>query len=385
MSREVLGASGPDADTPAPSSAPAPWRRAAAQITDLDEPPARATAAPTGADEASDTLLVDLDEPPPDGDTRTATPAVARPTESAPPDPDAQQQQPAHQAARQPPHQPPPQQLPWWRRPWAVVAAAAIGALLATLVTASVLERRHAEDRLAATRLMADLQLRDFGQQMHTDGTADVDLVVYNAGQDSVAVTGVDLPGATDGWRVQLRRDTNVPAGRTVRIPAEVRLDCRQAPPRQLELQVRTADGRSRDVQPASAMAAIDNGLGLEIFGWLCTTDAGGVEIWSTRALDDGTLALTMRNPTDEQITVAFSGPTGTQILSDPPSPITLQARTGIAVHLTIQVDRCTAAAQRATAGDDLRMTVDEQQQSLPTDPAVLAGWLARTVALTCN
>jgi hypothetical protein len=347
MSREVLDEAGPGVERPAPApSQPMP----SAWVLDLDAP--------------------------------------AAPPSSPAPAPDAEPQRGSSRLreALDPRREGP---VGWWRSPWAVVAAAATGALVATVLTGGVMNRQQEAARLAAVRLVADLEPPQSTYNRDRDqGLIDLDLIVYNAGQDGVEVLDATFPGTT-GTTIGVREDTAVPAGDTVRVPAQLRLDCSRPLPRSLELRVRTQDDRTRSVRPSSLVAAMYSGDALDSISWMCSP--GGrltqIDIWSTTARDDGSLSMQLRNPSDKPVQIEFTGPAGTTILTDPPSPITVDARDSAFLALTVRVDRCTAAAQRAAAADDVLMHVDgDVWGNLWADsPSVLAGWFARSVALECR
>ncbi len=263
------------------------------------------------------------------------------------------------------------------RRHAGLLTAFAVGAAVAGLITGSILGKRQAEQRMAAVRLFAGMDMQPRGGQ---DGRLSIQ--VLNVGQDPVTLEEVLFTGGQGIWGMTLEQTPEVLPGRSVTVPARVRLDCASAPPQGLDLRVRTEDGRLRTVPALRG----PYGANADIVQVLCQTNPEGIEIWSTRARDDGTLTLQMRNPGDTDIDLEIRGPAGTQIVTDPPSPVHLPPRSGLNLNLTVDVQRCTAAAQRAAAGDDLRLAVNGQDAgNLPTDPAVLSGWLARSVALACR
>ena len=233
---------------------------------------------------------------------------------------------------------------------------------------------------MAAVRVFAGIDL-----QMQTSReTPELTLGVLNVGQDPVTLVGAGFKGSSGRWGLMLEQTAEALPGRFTNVPSEVRLDCDAPPPQGLELQVRTADGQVRTVSALTGPPYAGNSA--DAVQFLCHTNPDNIEVWSTRARDDGTLSLQIRNPGDNDIDLEIRGPAGTQIVTDPPSPVHLPSRSGINLTLTVHVERCTAAAQRAAAGDDLRMAVDGQDiGALPTDPAVLAGWVARSVALVCG
>jgi hypothetical protein len=363
MSREVLGSPGTEPDAgPQLSHA-----RAVTIVTDLDTPdvptpptqPSHRTGQPTVP--TQDRAPFPADEPAPeqadpDGDTHGP---VGPPVEPG-------------SRLRGP--------LAGWRRHAGLLIAFAIGAVVAALITGSIVEKRQNEERMAAVRLFAGID--EVSGQSGQDGR--LALRVLNIGQDPVTVQGAVFTGATGNWGMTLEKAADVLPGGAATVPSHVRLDCEGTPPRGLDLTVRTQDGRLRTVP-----ALIDGPYGgnsLDMVQYLCHTNPDGIEIWSTRASDDGTLSLQIRNPGDTDIDLKIRGPAGTQIVTDPPSPVHLPARSGVNLNLTVDVQRCTSAAQRAAAGEDLRMEVNgEDVGTLPTDPSVLSGWMARSVALACR
>ena len=345
MSREVLGAGGPDVEP----LVPMPHQRSTTtMVTDLDAPEP-----------------IDVAEP--ERPPVRPSPVVPRGRRGA--------GSPGTGAA-----------LPaWLRTAWGLAAAVTAGALVASLVTVSVSERQSELERMAAVRLLADLQWPSQGLTMSGEQPVRLNLSVFNPGLDAVEILDARFRG-TQSSSIDVEETTAVPAGKTVQVPTLVRVDCTDARPNALELSVRTADGRTRTVSPASAVTAVVGGGRFDVLAFLCDSrGANPVEIWSTTARDDGTLSFQMRNTSESPVQIFFNGPTGTRIATDPPSPITVPARDSVFLVATVVVDRCTSAAQRAAAGSDVRIVVDGEVSDLFTDNTVVAGWLARSVALVCR
>ncbi|MFP5348121.1 MAG: hypothetical protein ACLGIA_13980 [Actinomycetes bacterium] len=289
-----------------------------------------------------------------------------------------------------PPDRSPPPRFPGWRGSrWTVLAAFAAGALVATAVTTGVLQRQHESERMAAVRLLAEFELRqNEGSVDMENGLLNLNLLVYNGGQDSLEVTGASFADSR-GSTIGVREATEVPAGTTVRVPAQLRLDCHHPQPRALDLTVRTLDDRTRTVPAASLVDELFSANPFDSISWLCSARGGPaqVDLWALSARDDGTLSMQLRNASDKPITVSFTGPAGTRIVTQPASPVTVPARHTAFLLLAVHVDRCTDAAQRAAAGEDLQMDVDgDSWGSVSGDsPTTVAGWLARSVALVCH
>jgi hypothetical protein len=364
MSREVLGSPGTEPDAgPQLSHA-----RAVTIVTDLDTPDV-----PTPPSQPTHTARA----------ARQGGPAVPAQDAGQPPTDDPAGEVAADDTTHHPAGPPlgPDPRSRWalrgWRRHIGLITAFAVGAAVAGLVTGSVLAKQQTEERMAAVRLLAGLDMQQGGQD------ARLAIQVLNIGQDPVTLEDALFTGNAGSWGMKLEQTADVLPGRTATVPTQVRLDCGSTPPQGLDLRVRTQDGKLRTV---AALTAPYAGNGVDIVEYLCHTNPDGIEIWSTRAADDGTLSLQIRNPGDTDIDLKIHGPTGTQIVTDPPSPVHLPARSGMNLTLTVKVQRCTAAAQRAAAADDLRMEVNgEDVGALPTDPGVLAGWMARSVALACR
>ncbi|HEX5533878.1 MAG TPA: hypothetical protein VFX33_09080 [Actinomycetales bacterium] len=364
MSREVLGSPGTEPDAgPQLSHA-----RAVTIVTDLDAPDVptqtlQPTQSSRRAQPGQPALPTQNQSPADEPAPGEVTPAATTHTTAGPPsEPGAPSRWP----------------LGGWRRHIGLIAAFAVGAAVAGLITGSVLEKHQAEERMAAVRLLAGM---DMQPQTGQDGRLAIQ--VLNIGQDPVTLEDAMFTGNEGNWGMKLEETAEVLPGRSATVPTHVRLDCGSAPPQGLDLRVRTQDGTLRTV---AALTAPYAGNGVDIVQYLCHTNPDGIEIWSTRARDDGTLSLQIRNPGDNDIDLEIRGPAGTRIVTDPPSPVHLPARSGMNLNLTVDVERCTSAAQRAAAGDDLRMQVNgEDVGGLPTDPTVLSGWVARSVALACR
>jgi hypothetical protein len=267
-----------------------------------------------------------------------------------------------------------------------VAAAAAAGALVATVITGGVLERRYTEERMSAVSLVADFSGSptrpvEAGELINTT------MMVLNTGQTSVEVVDAAFVDGNGGSTIGLRSSVAVPVGGTVRVPAQLQLDCNSPPPQRLEFTVQTPDGRTRTTEPRDTASMVGGSLLGHYWQWVCSqSPAPAIDIWTATGRDDGSLALQLRNPTDTAHALEFRGPTGTRIVTDPPSPIMIEARGGDYVLLTVHVERCTAAAQRASAAEDISMVVDGNNTGFPpSDPWLLAGWVARAVALQCG
>jgi hypothetical protein len=368
MSREVLGSPGTEPDAGPQFS----HARAVTIVTDLDAPDAPDL--PT-----QPTQLARPAQPERPGQPAASTQDQAAPPADEPASGETAPDARTPTAAGPPsgPRSPSRWSLRSWRRHIGLIAAFAVGAAVTGLITGSVLAKHQAEERMASVRLLAGMDMQQGGQ----DGRLAIQ--VLNIGQDPVTLEDALFTGNEGNWGMKLEQTAEVLPGRSATVPTHVRLDCGSALPQGLDLRVRTQDGRLRTV---AALTAPYAGNGVDIVQYLCHTNPDGIEIWSTRATDDGTLSLQIRNPGDNDIDLEIRGPAGTRIVTDPPSPVHLPARSGMNLNVTVDVQRCTSAAQRASAGDDLRMQVNgEDVGGLPTDPSVLSGWLARSVALACR
>lgn len=331
---------------------------------------------------ATATLVTELDEPALKTRTGTAPPEAAQAsTEVADVTPLTDEPRTAD-----PPTTERSVRTGWWRTRWAAVAAAAAGALVATVITGGILERRYTEERMSAVSLVADFSGSPT-MPVEADQLVNANMMVLNSGPVSVEVVEAAFPDGSGGTTIGLRSSAVIPAGGAVRVPVQLRLNCNSSPPERLELTVRTPDGRTRTTEPRDTASMVGGSLVGDFWHWVCSQSPGpAIDIWTTTARDDGSLALQLRNPNDTTHVVEFRGPTGTRIVTDPPSPITLDERSGDYVRLTVQVERCTSAAQRASAAEDLAMVVDGNNTGFPpADPWLLAGWFARAVALQCG
>ncbi|GAB2692757.1 hypothetical protein [Thalassiella azotivora] len=289
------------------------------------------------------------------------------------------------------------------RSAWPLVAAAAAGALVAGLVTAGVLQDLHTQERLAGVRLLADV-----GTDVSISGSGDLDAVrsgerpidlsmaVYNAGLDPVRVLSAHAPEPQDrpgspsgpGTSLDVAEEVLVPAGATVQVPVQVRLRCDGPRPRTLVLDVRTEDGRTRTVEPGGLGQGGGWTSPMTPLWWLCDLygDELPLRVWTATAQDDGTLAVRLANTGDERLDVALTAPTGTRLTVDGQESVAIAGRDSVFVRLAVEVDRCTAAAQRPDAADDVGWrTPDGRSSQLPVDLSLLSGWFARQVALTCD
>lgn len=373
MSREVLGAAGPENEPTLPASGPthASRLRDGAQeasgrvaVLDLDADPPRAGDSAAGEPDAGEASAITAGTPP---GASAVVPASAD-SGNAPTSP-----------------QPPGLWRAWRHHPRRAVAGAALaGALVTALLTTAVLERRDEAQRYADVRLVADVVQTGEGSQ-GPESSIEVDLVVVNTGQDAVRVVGAGFAGTTSD-RLEVLREVRVPEGGSARVPARADLACTGTAPSGLDLTVRTQDGRERTVTPGSFFGALDQGPPLQSLFMACDGTGGhGVDIWSTTARPDGTLSMRVRNPGEEPVTVSFRGPAGTQIVSDPPAPLTIPGRSGVSVLLSVEVERCTAAAQRAAAADDVMIVTDDLDFASLWGGSEVAGWFARSIALQCG
>ena len=357
MSREVIGAGTTDEAErlPRPRGDARP-----ATVTDLDAPTTAATpTTPAATPRDGDTPRTDSAGDA--GDADGAAP-VAPATGSFP--------WPDHLSA-------------WLARPAGVAAVVTMCLLAGGLIGVGVAERFAAERRSDTVRLLGGLAYPTRGFLSDATGGSQVDLLVVNAGPETVRVTGASFVEGSPSELV-LPEPFEVGPGESARAAADVQLDCDTPLLSDVSVTVATPGGRTRDVVlPGDGMGGMLADGDLQ---YLCGAfdGASSLEVFSTVSRGDGSLSMQVRNSTDDAVELTFAGPVGVTIIGDPPFPVTLAPDSSEFLIVRVQVDTCTAAASRPDAGNDLRLLVDEQREQAFLDPVVTAGWLARQVALEC-
>lgn len=345
MSREVIGTGTTEEleRAPAPRAAPR-----AATVTDLDA--------------ARDAV------PQPEVAVRTATVGDL----AAPGDPPRRSHWPATAPA-------------WLAGPVGVVGAVVVGLLAGALIGTGVAERSQAQQRSENVRLVGGLAYPTTGFLSSSTGGSQIDVLVVNAGPETVRVTGASFGDA--GSRIDLSEPFEVAPGESARESADVQIDCERpglTDVTSLSVTAQTPDGRTRDVDLAAT--GLGGILATDDLGYLCGEfDASStLDVFSTTSRGDGSLSMQVRNSTDEAVELTFLGPAGVTIVGEPPFPVTLDASSSEFLVVSVRIDECTGAATRADAGNDLRLLVDGEREQAFLDPVVTAGWLARQVALAC-
>lgn len=282
---------------------------------------------------------------------------------------------------------------PSWRRsapawlwgPAGVVAAVVAGLLAGVLVGAGVAERST-----EPVRLLGGLTYPQVGFSGAPGATVVMDLLVVNAGAETVTVVGGAF--ANDfSTPFDLPEPFDVEPGASVRGDVRIGVNCEALTGTGLLLTVETRDGRTQQVEPAG----LDNGiatLGAADLAFACQGLPGTatLEVSSLVARGDGSISLTVRNRQEAPVDLSIDGPTGTTILSEPPLPVRIDAGSGVVLILTLRIDDCRTVSIRPGAGGDLGLVVEDAQgRTYPDrgsiDPVVTAGWFARQVALTCG
>lgn len=358
MSREVIGTG----TTEEAERRPAPRAASrAATVTDLDGSP---DAGPVAAD--------DTGHP---GDGHTRDPGYGH-TEDPRPRAVA-----LHRPTRWPDTAP-----SWLAAPVGIVGAVVVGLLAGALLGTGVAERSAAQQRSEAVRLVGGLAYPNSGFLSSSTGGSQIDVLVINAGPETVRVTGASFGTGAEN-PIELSEPFEVAPGESVRERAEVQVDC-DRPARsdvsEVSVTAVTPDGRARDVVLAdSGMGGI---LATRDLGYLCGDFDGSntLDVFSTISRGDGALSMQVRNSTPDAVELTFLGPAGVTIVGEPPFPLEVRPNSSEFLVVRVQIDECTGAATRADAGNDLRLLVDDEREQAFLDPVVTAGWLAREVALAC-
>jgi hypothetical protein len=263
-----------------------------------------------------------------------------------------------------------------------LAVAAVAGALLGGLVGSGTAEHSELVDRRETVRMLATLMVPYTGVTRGDERGLRLRLVLLNAGPEPVTVTEARF----DGSRTSVRIDNSVevPPGRTAGVAASVLPDCRSGGSRELRLLVTTVDGQTRDV----AAGSFGRGVGMtpDELARFCGPQLGlePVPVWRTTTEPDGSLFLQLRNVRDEPVLLDVTGPPGTTIVGDPPLPAQLPTDRSAVVRLRVQVERCTSAAQRANAGDEVDLRINGTPGLAFPDASTVVGWFAQQVAAAC-
>ena len=272
----------------------------------------------------------------------------------------------------------------WLAAPVGVMAAVLVGLLVGALLGTGVAERSASQERAESVRLVGGLAYPENGFSTDVRGGGDmrIDVLVINAGPETVRVVGAALPESSSS-SLALAEPFEVEPGETVRGKAELRLDCDDPGVGDVVTTVQTPDGRSRDVD---LRATDDAALGRGELGYLCG-DFGPmstIDVFPAVSSGEGSLSMTVRNTSDRPVELTFDGPAGTTIVGDPAFPLALDPDASAFLELSVQVDQCTGAATRPDAGNDLQLLVNGERDVALLDPVVTSGWLSRQVALVC-
>lgn len=269
----------------------------------------------------------------------------------------------------------------WARGPFGVVVAALAAAALVAVVATGLAERREAADRRGVLRLVASLTWPD--SLARSGEPVDLRVLVLNAGPEPVVVTDLRLEDSTTQLRLTEAR--SVDAGAVAALPASLDLDCEGALPGRLLVTALTADGRRHEVAPPGLGRGV--GMAPGDVRILCgrQQQLEPVPVWRTWVERDGALALQLRSPRAEPAVLTVASPPGTSLRGEPALPATLPAGRTVLLHLYLEVERCTNAAQRPDAGDQLRFHVDDEAGTVRLDQATVVGWFAQQVQKQCS
>lgn len=264
-----------------------------------------------------------------------------------------------------------------------LLVALAAGALLGGVVGSGASERAALAERRETIRVLAALTVPEQGLHRHPPNPQlRMRLLLLNAGPDPVTVTRarVEASQAT----VRLDSSVDLPPGRSVRVGVSVLPDCGPGAPGGLRLIVTTPEGEPRDVAAGTFGPGIGISLG-ELPRFCGALLAEPIPVWRTTAEEDGALSVQLRNIRSEPVLLDVTAPPGTTIVGEPPLPAELPTDRSMYVWLRVQVDRCTAAAQRANAGEGVRLLVDGEPEQVFPDTATVVGWFAQRVADACS
>lgn len=268
----------------------------------------------------------------------------------------------------------------WARGPVGVLVTAAVTATVVMLLATGLAERRAAAERESELRVLATLTWPD---SLPARGEAiDLQVLVLNAGPEPLTVTGLSLEDSSS--RLRLLEDRDVGPGAAALVPASLQLDCGENRPDDLVLTATTADGRTRSVTPAGLGRRV--AMTLDDLRVLCERQQlEPLPVWRTWVDPDGALVFQVRNPREEPAVLTVRTPPGTEVVGAPPLPATLPPGRTVPVRLYLDVVRCTNAAQRAAAGEQVEFRVDGDVAVLTPDVATVVGWFAQEVAEGCS
>ena len=293
---------------------------------------------------------------------------------------DAPSGQPDASGARRRPLQWPEATPDWARGPVGVLVATAVTATVVMLVATGLAERRAAAERQSELHVLATLTWPDslppLGEPI------DLQVLVINAGPEPLTVTGLSLEDSAS--RLRVREDRSVGPGAAVLVPASLQLDCSENRPDDLVLTATTADGRTRSVAPAGLGRRV--AMTLDDLRVLCDRQRSEpLPVWRTWVDPDGALVFQVRNPREAPAVLTVRTPPGTEVVGDPELPASLPPGRTVPVRLYVDVMRCTNAAQRPAAGEQVEFRVDGEVAVLTPDVATVVGWFAQEVAETCS
>ena len=271
----------------------------------------------------------------------------------------------------------------WLARPAGVVAITLAALLVGVLLGAGATERAAADRQGESLRLLGGLTF----SQLQFSGSAEglpIDLLVINAGPETVRVTDATLTDSTS--TLSLREAFEVAPGEAARGEGLLELDCtRRGGGGEVVATVATPDGRRHAVTLAGTQLQTDM-LDLSDSGFLCGLGpVSTLEVSGTVVRADGSISIQVRNSGDEAVELSFEAPDGVTVVGDPPFPFTLGANSAELLIVRAQVEACTRDATRADASTFLALLVDGQRDQAFLDPVITAGWLARQVALVCG
>lgn len=267
----------------------------------------------------------------------------------------------------------------WARGPLGVVAAAAVTALVVALVATGAAERRVAAERQGELRVLSALTWPDSLPPLGDD--VELRLLVLNAGPEPVTVTGLELTESSS--RLRLLEDRTVEPGTVGALPVSVTLGCDGSEPDGLLLTAVTADGRTHQITPLDLGRRV--GMPVDDLGVLCERQRSEpLPVWRTWVEPDGALVFQVRNPREDVAVLTVRSPPGTEVRGVPELPARLPPGRTVDVRLHLDVERCTNAAQRADAGEQVEFRVDDEVAVLTPHVATVVGWFAQRVAANC-